>query len=102
MLVLQAVATSIDALAIGISFAVLQVQIFTAAGFIGCITFLCCLVGNRLGHRFGLILGTRAEILGRMHPDWDRAEDLFGAYAGALSRRGRLPDVPAGGPFFRL
>ena len=64
VLVLQAVATSIDALAIGISFAVLQVQIFTAAGFIGCITFLCCLVGNRLGRRFGLILGTRAEILG--------------------------------------
>ncbi len=64
ILVLQAVATSIDALAIGIGFAVMKVNILTAASFIGCITFLCCLVGNRLGRRFGLILGTRAEILG--------------------------------------
>ena len=60
----QATATSIDALAVGISFAVMQVNIVLAAGFIGCITFLCCLVGNRLGHRFGLLLGTKAEIFG--------------------------------------
>ena len=64
VLLVQAVATSIDALAIGVSFAVLQVNIVTAAAFIGVITFCCCLVGAKLGRRFGLLLGTRAEIFG--------------------------------------
>lgn len=63
-LLLQAVATSIDALAVGISFAVMQVNILLAAGFIGVVTFSCCLVGAVLGKRFGLLLGTRAEVFG--------------------------------------
>ncbi len=64
VLFLQAVATSIDALAVGIGFAVMQVAILQAAAFVGVITFLCCLVGAFLGHRFGLVLGKRAEVLG--------------------------------------
>ena len=64
ILVLQAVATSIDALAVGVGFAVMQVNIVTAAAFIGLITFACCIIGAMLGHRFGLLLGTRAEICG--------------------------------------
>lgn len=64
ILLLQAIATSIDALAIGISFAVMQVNIVMASAFIGVITFVCCLVGSRLGRRFGLLLGHRAEIFG--------------------------------------
>lgn len=64
VLLLQAIATSIDALAVGIGFAVMQVEIVHAAAFVGIITFTCCLLGSFLGHRFGMILGKRAEILG--------------------------------------
>lgn len=64
VLLLQAVATSIDALAVGIGFAVMQVDIIPAAAFVGVITFTCCLFGAFLGHRFGLVLGKRAEVLG--------------------------------------
>ena len=64
ILLVQAVATSIDALAIGISFAVMRVNILTAAGFIGVVTLFCCLVGAGIGSRFGRLLGHRAEIFG--------------------------------------
>lgn len=59
-----AIATSIDALAVGVSFAALSVNIWQAAGFICCVTFVCCLVGHALGHRFGLLLGARAQLCG--------------------------------------
>ncbi len=64
ILLLQAIATSIDAFAVGISFAIMQVSILVAAGFIGLVTFLCCLAGAALGKRFGLLLGHRAEVFG--------------------------------------
>ena len=60
----MAVATSIDALAVGVSLAALNVNIAAAAGFIGGVTFVCCLVGHFLGRHFGSLLGKRAEILG--------------------------------------
>ncbi|WP_367925955.1 manganese efflux pump MntP family protein [uncultured Ruthenibacterium sp.] len=64
MMLAQAVATSIDALAVGVSLAALNVNIVAAAGFIAGVTFVCCLVGHFLGRRFGSLLGKRAEILG--------------------------------------
>lgn len=64
ILLLQAIATSIDALAVGIGFAVMQVNIILASGFIGIITFTCCLFGAYLGNRFGLLLKQKAEIFG--------------------------------------
>ncbi|GKH46680.1 MULTISPECIES: manganese efflux pump MntP family protein [Anaerotruncus] len=64
VLAVQAVATSIDALAVGVGFAVMQVNIVTAAAFIGVVTFLCCIVGSMLGRQFGLLLGSRAQVLG--------------------------------------
>lgn len=64
MMVMQAVATSIDALAVGISFAVMKVNIITASLAIGVITLLCSLIGTWLGRRFGSILGRAAEIFG--------------------------------------
>ena len=64
VLLFQAVATSIDALAVGVSFAALSVNIWLAAGWICCITFACCLVGHALGRRFGLLLGARAQLCG--------------------------------------
>ena len=50
---LLAVATSIDALAVGITFAFLQVSILPAAGLIGCTTFSLSLAGVWIGCRFG-------------------------------------------------
>lgn len=60
----QAVATSIDALAVGVSFAVMRVNILTACLSIGIITFGCSLAGTWLGRRFGQLLGRAAEIFG--------------------------------------
>ncbi len=48
-----AIATSIDALAIGVSFAFLRVAIVPAALIIGLTTFICCTVGVKLGSLFG-------------------------------------------------
>ncbi len=63
-LLVQALATSIDALAVGISFAALSVGIWGAAAVITLTTFVCCLVGSLLGRKFGLLLGDWAQILG--------------------------------------
>lgn len=60
----QAVATSIDALAVGVSFAVMKVNILAACLSIGLITFGCSLAGTWLGRRFGQLLGRAAEIFG--------------------------------------
>ena len=59
-----AVATSIDALAVGVTFAFLQVQIVPAVCFIGVTTFTLSAVGVRIGARFGNRFGSRAELAG--------------------------------------
>ena len=63
-MLLQAVATSIDALAVGISFATLAVNIFAAASSIALITFVCCLLGSFLGRKAGELLGSWAQLAG--------------------------------------
>lgn len=63
-LAVQGVATSIDAFAVGISFAVIPTNVLSAVGQIGIITFLFSLVGVYLGKRFGLMLKDKAEIIG--------------------------------------
>ena len=63
MLVL-AVATSIDALAVGITFAFLQVNIVSAVSFIGVITFLLSMVGVKVGNVFGIRYKSKAEFAG--------------------------------------
>ncbi len=63
-LTFQAIATSIDALGVGFSFAALAVEPFSAAGIIGITTFLCILVALRLGRSFGSKLGNKATIVG--------------------------------------
>ncbi|MEZ0165084.1 manganese efflux pump MntP family protein [Kineococcus sp. LSe6-4] len=63
-LLLLAVATSIDALAVGISFAFLDVAIVPAALAIGVTTALITAVGVVVGHRAGSRLGKPAEVLG--------------------------------------
>ena len=59
-----AVATSIDALAIGVTFAFLKVSIIPAVSIIGLITFVCCFIGVTLGSVFGEKLKSKAEIMG--------------------------------------
>lgn len=64
LLLVQAVATSIDALAIGIGFAVMDVNIFTSAGLIALTTFVCSFVGVFIGKTFGAFLKEKAELFG--------------------------------------
>ena len=59
-----AVATSIDALAIGVSFAFLQVNIIPAVSFIGVTTFVCCMFGVKIGSIFGSKYKQGAEFFG--------------------------------------
>lgn len=59
-----AVATSIDALAVGLSFAVLGLAIWGPALVIGIVCFLTTAFGCLLGRRAALVLGGKAEILG--------------------------------------
>lgn len=59
-----AVATSIDALAVGVTFAFLQVQIVSAITLIGCTTFVLTLVGVCVGNLFGARYKNRAELTG--------------------------------------
>lgn len=59
-----AVATSIDALAVGVTFAFLQVSILPAVCFIGTTTFVLSCIGIKIGHVFGLKYKSRAELFG--------------------------------------
>lgn len=61
---LLAVATSIDALAVGVTFALLDVQIIPAVSFIGVVTFVCSALGVKLGSIFGTRYQSRAELCG--------------------------------------
>jgi len=63
-LAVQAVATSIDALAVGISFAVLSVNIVYAAAIIGVVCFCISVMGCRIGKKIGGVLKEKAELAG--------------------------------------
>jgi len=63
-LFLLAIATSIDTLAVGVSFAFLQVNLLLAAPLIGITAFIISLLGMKLGHLCGTKFKSKAEILG--------------------------------------
>lgn len=63
-MLLLAIATSIDALAVGVTFAFLQVQIVPAVSFIGVITFIFSAVGVKIGSLFGTKHKSKAELFG--------------------------------------
>lgn len=63
-MLVMAVATSIDALAVGVTFAFLQVSILPAVCFIGATTFVLSCIGIKIGHVFGLKYKSRAEFFG--------------------------------------
>ena len=58
------VATSIDALAVGVTFAFLKVEIVSAVFFIGVITFVCSAAGVKIGSLFGMKYKSKAELCG--------------------------------------
>lgn len=61
---LLAVATSIDALAIGVTFAFLQVSILPAVSFIGITTLVLSMAGVKIGNVFGAKYKSKAELAG--------------------------------------
>ena len=63
-LFMLAIATSIDALAVGITFAFLQVDILPAVSLIGVTTFLLSFLGVVVGNRFGLKYQKKAQLAG--------------------------------------
>jgi putative Mn2+ efflux pump MntP len=63
-LITLAIATSIDAMAIGVTFAFLQTDIYTAAGVIALVTFVLCVVAVYVGKKLGSLLESKAEMLG--------------------------------------
>ena len=63
-MLLLAVATSIDALAVGVTFAFLQVEIIPAIAFIGVITFVLSTLGVKVGNVFGVKYKSKAELAG--------------------------------------
>ncbi len=61
---IMAVATSIDALAVGVTFAFLKVNIIAAVSFIGVITFTFSFVGVKIGNIFGASYEKKAQMAG--------------------------------------
>lgn len=64
LLLLLAVATSIDALAVGVSLSLIDVPIFQPALLIGTTTLVLSATGYMIGKRLGALLGRRVEVLG--------------------------------------
>ena len=63
-LLMLSIATSIDALAVGLSYSVLDIVIFWPAVIIGIVAFIMTLIGTKAGPLFGLALGKRAGFIG--------------------------------------
>jgi len=63
-LIVLAVATSIDALAVGLTFAFLEVNITLASVTIGVVAFLVTVIGFIAGRKAGKLMGKRAEAIG--------------------------------------
>lgn len=64
LLLTLSVATSIDALVVGLSFAFLEISIITASLTIGTVALVVTAIGFQLGRKLGSLIGRRAEALG--------------------------------------
>ncbi|PHV71945.1 hypothetical protein CS063_00265 [Sporanaerobium hydrogeniformans] len=64
LLFTQAIATSIDALAVGVGFSTLSVNIFAAITLISLTTFVCSYLAVYIGKKFGSLLENKAQLLG--------------------------------------
>ena len=63
-MIILGIATSIDALAVGVTFAFLNVNIMLAISLIGIITFIISMIGVKIGNVFGDKYETKAELAG--------------------------------------
>ncbi|MEO3988329.1 manganese efflux pump MntP [Pseudocitrobacter cyperus] len=82
LLVTTAIATSLDAMAVGVGLAFLQVNILVMALAIGCATFTMSTLGMMIGRFIGPLLGKRAEILGGIVLIGIGAEILYSHFTG--------------------
>lgn len=82
LLVTTAFATSLDAMAVGVGLAFLQVSIVTTALAIGCATFIMSTLGMMVGRFIGPLLGKRAQILGGIVLIGIGSEILWSHFAG--------------------
>ncbi|HBW7885440.1 TPA: manganese efflux pump MntP [Klebsiella pneumoniae subsp. pneumoniae] len=82
LLVTTAFATSLDAMAVGVGLAFLQVSIVTTALAIGCATFIMSTLGMMVGRFIGPLLDKRAEILGGIVLIGIGSEILWSHFAG--------------------
>lgn len=64
LLLTLALATSLDALAVGIGFSLIKASIFGAVWIIGLVTFLFSISGVVIGYKFGRIFGKKFELIG--------------------------------------
>lgn len=64
VLLTTALGTSIDAFAVGLSFAFFNVRIWSAGMLVGSVTFLASMIAIRIGKSAGVGLGSKAEIIG--------------------------------------
>ncbi len=64
LLVFQAIATAIDAFAVGVSLRAQSVEILSAGFIICCTTAACCIVALAIGRKLGPLLGDKAEVVG--------------------------------------
>ncbi len=64
LLVILSIATSVDAMASGVSFCFLNIDIVPASAMIGLITFGLCLPAGLLGKKLGLLFGKKMELIG--------------------------------------
>lgn len=63
-MIILAIATSIDALTVGITFAFLNVNVILAVSLIGIITFVLSVIGTKVGNKFGDKYENKAEFIG--------------------------------------
>lgn len=63
-MILLAIATSIDALAVGITFALLDINLILSVLLIGIITFILSIIGVKIGNKFGVKYKNKAEFTG--------------------------------------
>ena len=63
-LIMLSIATSIDALAVGITFAFFNVSLLLSVSMIGIITFIICVIGVKVGNVFGGKYKSKAELAG--------------------------------------
>ena len=64
ILLTLAIATSIDALAVGLTISLVTSHVFVAVAIIGIVTFVLCFIGVYIGTRFGHIFENKIEIAG--------------------------------------